>query len=60
MDETGHVTFVGRKIECLRIKHYGDMFFPNQIIEAAKKDTRTQNVQVSSASYNSMCKTLDF
>ncbi|XP_061165391.1 medium-chain acyl-CoA ligase ACSF2, mitochondrial-like [Saccostrea echinata] len=33
MDETGHVTYIGRKTDCLFFKHGGDKIYPTQLTD---------------------------
>lgn len=46
MDETGHVTYIGRKAECVRFKHHGDTLYPSQILDAVQKEPRVKNAKV--------------
>ncbi|KAL4232985.1 hypothetical protein ACF0H5_007672 [Mactra antiquata] len=40
MDETGHVTYIGRKSDCVRFKHYGDTVYPVKILSILEADDR--------------------
>jgi len=46
MDGTGHVTYVGRKAECVRFKHFSDTIYPSTILEVAARDDRVASAKV--------------
>ncbi|XP_052795529.1 medium-chain acyl-CoA ligase ACSF2, mitochondrial-like [Mya arenaria] len=46
MDETGHVTYIGRKSEMVIFKHYSEAVSPSFILEVVKKDERVLNAKV--------------
>lgn len=46
MDETGHVTYIGRKSECVRFKHFSDTVYPEKILKVAEKDQSIKTAKV--------------
>jgi hypothetical protein len=47
MDETGHVTYIGRKADCVRYKHFSDVVYPVQILSVIETNKKVQNAKVS-------------
>lgn len=46
MDETGHVTYIGRKSDCVRFKHYSDTVYPSKILSVVESHEKVQTAKV--------------
>ena len=46
MDETGHVTYIGRKVDCVRFKHFSDVVYPSKILNVVEANEKIQNAKV--------------
>ncbi|KAK3605368.1 hypothetical protein CHS0354_040958 [Potamilus streckersoni] len=46
MDETGHITYVGRAAECVKFKHMGVGVYPSHILNAAKAHPEVAEAKV--------------
>ncbi|XP_053397937.1 uncharacterized protein LOC123552450 isoform X2 [Mercenaria mercenaria] len=51
MDGSGHVTYIGRKADCVRYKHFSDVVYPAQILSVIESNDKIQNAKTKRGLY---------